>query len=430
MRARYESWVEGLTGDWLISRQRYFGVPFPIWYRLDGDGEPVLNEPITPAEDRLPVDPSSDVPDGFDREQRDRPGGFTAETDVMDTWATSSLSPQIVGGWVDDPDLWDQVFPMDLRPQGHEIIRTWLFATIVRSHFEHDSVPWSHVAISGWVVDPDHEKMSTSKGNVVTPIGPLERYGADAVRYWAARGRPGVDTAYDEGQMKIGRRLAIKVLNVSRFVLGVAGDGSDDLHSVTTPLDRSLLVTLTALVEEATAAFEDFDYARALERTERLFWDFCDDYVELVKGRAYGVMGRDGAASAQAALRAALSVLLRLFAPFLPYVTEEVWSWWRDGSIHRSTWPVVGELDTEEPGDPAVYTVASDILGRVRKAKSEQKRSLASAVRRVVVRDRADRLEAVASAAEDVCEAGKIDELTTEVADALEVTVDLAEPAV
>lgn len=428
MRARYESWVEGLNGDWLISRQRYFGVPFPVWYRLDAYGEPAYAEPITPAESELPVDPSSDVPKGFTEDQRDQPGGFTADPDVMDTWATSSLTPQIVCAWEDDPDLFARVFPMDLRPQAHEIIRTWLFSTIVRAHQEHGSLPWYNAAISGWVLDPDRKKMSKSKGNVVTPISLLEQYGSDAVRYWAASGRPGTDTAFDEGQIKIGRKLAIKILNASRFVLGIAGDADDDLDAAIVPLDRSMLGQLAVLVDDVTAAFDNYDYARALERTERFFWGFCDDYVELVKGRAYGGRGEEGARSAAVALRLALSTLLRLFAPHLPFVTEEVWSWWKEGSVHRASWPTASEL--EFPGavtDPLVYEVAAQVLGEVRKEKSNQKRSLATPVTRAVVADGAERLAALDAVIGDVCDAGKIDIVET-VATSAEpgVSVELA----
>jgi len=432
MRARYDTWIEGLNSDWLVSRQRYFGVPFPIWYRVDADGQPGYDEPILPDEADLPVDPSSDVPAGFTADQRGKPGGFVEDPDVMDTWATSSLTPQIVTGWVDDPDLFERTFPMNLRPQGPEIIRTWLFDTVVRSHFEHGALPWSDTTINGWVLDPDRKKMSKSKGNVVTPMPLVEEHGPDALRYWACNGRPAVDTAVDYGIMKIGRKLALKILNASKFTLNIAGERIDasigaDLSAITNPLDRSMLAALSETIAEATVAFDTFDYARALERVERFFWSFCDDYVELVKGRAYGGVGEAEAASAAHALHLALSALLRAFAPIMPFVTEEVWSWFHDGSIHRTRWPEAASL-VGDGADPLVFVVAADVLGAVRKQKSEQKRSLVTPVRQVVVHDTPARLAALASAQSDVCEAGKIAEFSTTEAAELRVDVELAPP--
>ncbi len=412
MRHRFENWVDGLNGDWLVSRQRFFGVPVPLWYRLDADGRPDHDDPIVPNESTLPVDPQSHVPPGFDEDQRDGPGGFTGDPDVLDTWATSSLTPLLACGWEEDPGLFARTYPMDLRPQAHDIIRTWLFSTVVRSHFESGSPPWANAALSGWILDPDRKKMSKSKGNVVVPLEPLQQHGADAVRYWAASGRPGTDTAFDEGQMKVGRRLAIKILNASRFALnlGPAPAGA----TPTEALDRSVLVALDDLVDEATRAFDGYDYARALQRTEAFFWSFCDDYLELVKTRAYGEDPDDaGAASARATLEVALSTLLRLFAPILPYATEEVWSWWQEGSVHRAPWPDAGELRAlAGSGDPGVLAVAADVLSAVRKAKSDARVSMRAEVASVEVRDSEDRLAALATAEQDVRDAGRIAQLT------------------
>jgi valyl-tRNA synthetase len=389
MQARFENWTNGLNGDWCISRQRFFGVPFPVWYPVAADGTLRHDRPILPAEDRLPLDPSTDVPDGYRPEQRGVPGGFAGDPDVMDTWATSSLTPQIACGWPDDPDLFARTFPMDLRPQAHDIIRTWLFSTVLRAHLEHGSLPWTDAAISGWVLDPDRKKMSKSKGNVITPMALLEEHGSDGARYWAASGRPGTDTAFDTNQMRVGRRLAIKVLNASRFALGAV----EPRGPVDAPVDRAMLRSLGALVTEATAAFEAYDYARALQRTETFFWRFCDDYLELVKGRRYGEQGPAGAGSANSALIAALSVLLRLLAPFLPFVTEDVWSWWQDGSIHAAAWPDARELDATLAAQPAatveqdqaVYSWATDVLFEVRKQRSEAKQPLKVPISKVTI---------------------------------------------
>jgi valyl-tRNA synthetase len=373
MRSRYENWISGLNGDWLVSRQRFFGVPVPVWYPLDADGNPDYDAPILPSDQQLPVDPAADAAPGYEEAQRDAPGGFTGDADVLDTWATSSLTPQIVGGWSTDEALFAKVYPFDVRPQAHDIIRTWLFSTAVRADALQDTAPWKHAAISGWILDPDRKKMSKSKGNVIVPTDVLNEYGSDAVRYWAASAKLGADTAYEIAQMKIGRRLAIKLLNASKFVLNLGATEnsvvSTDLSVLTNPLDRAVLAQLSDVVAQATKAFENYDYARALQISESFFWQFTDDYVELIKDRAYGAAGEAEQASVLAALATSLDTLLRLFAPFLPFATEEVWGWWRNGSVHRAQWPTVIEVD----GDTTLLATVGTALSGVRKAKSEAK---------------------------------------------------------
>ena len=372
MRVRLEDWINGLNGDWLISRQRFFGVPIPVWYQLDESGNPNYESPILPSDQALPIDPSSDVPIGFSEDQRGKPGGFIGELDIMDTWATSSLTPQLAGGWPSDEKRFKNVFPYDLRPQGQDIIRTWLFSTLLRSQLEHGGLPWKNAAISGWILDPDRKKMSKSKGNVVVPNELLENHGSDAVRYWAASARLGTDAAFDEGQMKIGRRLAIKLLNAARFALSF--EMPQGVTEVTEEIDLSMLASLSDVVRTATDAFASYDHTKALETAESFFWTFTDDYLELVKDRAYGAQFSDQErGSAVLALRSALSVLVRLFAPFLPFASEEVWSWWQEGSVHQAAWPTVDELKGSTPN---LMGLTSEALILIRKSKSDLKLSM------------------------------------------------------
>jgi valyl-tRNA synthetase len=468
MRSRYENWVDGLSGDWLVSRQRYSGVPIPVWYPVDDSGQPDRRRPIVPPDAALPVDPAAEVPAGYRADQRDRPGGFTADPDVMDTWATSSLTPLIAAGWSTPDDILARVFPMDLRPQAHEIIRTWLFYTVLRAeqgwsspagrdgawteereatkertsdegrrrleggrgggwgprrgaHEGEGVLPWRHAAISGWIVDPDRKKMSKSKGNALTPADMLENYGTDAVRYWAASARLGVDTVFDPAQLKIGRRLAVKILNASRFVLGIGDSGLSGDGPVTEPIDRALLRGLAAVTTQCTDAFEAYDHALALEHAERFFWFFCDDYLELVKPRAYGERGPAAAASAMATLRLALSAMLRLLAPFVPFVTEEVWSWWQEGSIHVAPWPepdgflaladALAADGAASPDGTAVLDAAAAAIGAVRRAKSQAQLPMKAPVSQLILTAPQDQLDALAAAASDVSAAGRVAEI-------------------
>lgn len=423
MRVRYENWVGGLTGDWLVSRQRFFGVPLPVWYGLDEHGERDFDRVILASAEQLPIDPTSDVPAGYTAEQRGVAGGFEAEVDILDTWATSSLTPQLAGGWQRDEELWNLVAPFDVRPQGQDIIRTWLFSTMLRSTLEDGRSPWKHASISGFIVDPDRKKMSKSKGNVVTPADILEKHGSDAVRYWAASSRLGVDAAFDPQnptQMKIGRRLAIKILNAAKFVLSFpVPEGAQVTHA----LDASMLAALDEVVADSTTAYDAFDHARALEVTESFFWTFCDDYLELVKERAYDQTDV-GQPSAALALRIALSTLLRLLAPVVSFATEESWSWFEEGSIHTAPWPTAGDL---AGGDASVLTAASAALIGIRRAKTEAKASQKTPVSRAVITAPASSIGALRAAAGDLSAVGRIAELEIVAGDELAVTeIELA----
>jgi valyl-tRNA synthetase len=429
MRVRFENWVNGLTGDWLVSRQRFFGVPIPVWYALDAEGNPDYDKVITPSEASLPVDPSSQCPDGFTEDQRGKPKGFMGEVDILDTWATSSLTPQLAGGWISDPEKYAKVFPFTLRPQGQDIIRTWLFSTVLRSFQEEKKLPWSDAALSGWILDPDRKKMSKSKGNVVVPNDLLDEHGSDAVRYWAAAARLGTDAAFDVGQMKVGRRLAIKVLNAAKFVLSF--ELASDKVEVTEAIDKAMLAALAEVVTGATKAFESYDHTKALELTESFFWNFTDDYLELVKERAYG-QNTDPAAQASAvsALRIALLAITKLLAPFIPFATEEAWSWWQEGSVHRSNWPVSEDLSGFTGSQSAgLLSLASQALIGIRKAKSDEKLSMKAEISSLTIEASEADITSLKLIESDLKSVGKIDDINYKVSDSLAISGVSFKPA-
>ncbi|MEI7527751.1 MAG: valine--tRNA ligase [Elusimicrobiota bacterium] len=417
MFKRYEQWVEGLNQDWCISRQRYFGVPFPVWYPLDAEGNTDFSRPIVAGPERLPVDPQTDCPPGYTEEQRHKPNGFTGDNDVMDTWATSSLTPMVSSRWGEDQKRHESLFPADLRPQAHEIIRTWAFYTITKAWMHENSVPWYNAAISGWVVSPDKGKMSKSKGKTVTPDDLLKTYSADALRYWAGKAKLGQDTMYDESVFKVGMRLATKLFNASKFTMmqlksPAAAGAKLCAADITEPLDLAWVAHMKALAEASRADFANYDYAAMLLYTETAFWDFCDNYLELVKNRAYS--GAPAAArSACAALEWTLGVFLRLFAPFLPFITEEVWGWsfaasLAQPSVHKAPWPAAAEMLCAQ-GDLKVLAVTRKVLEAVRTKKAAEKRSVKWPVAKLAVQCGPAQAAALKLALEDLLLAGCVD---------------------
>jgi len=413
MQARYRDWTENLSLDWCISRQRYSGVPIPVWYPLDADGVPDYEKPIAAQREQLPVDPMADVPRGFEESQRDAPGGFRGEADIFDTWFTSSMTPQIGSHWQLDPERHARLFPADVRPQSHEIIRTWAFYTIAKALLHEDTVPWKHVVISGWVLDPDRKKMSKSVGNVMTPLPIIEEYTADGARYWAASARLGADTTFDQKVFKVGKRLATKLYNAGKFVLSQTAE----VGPVDRELDRAFAAQLAELVLRTTRSFEAFDHAQVLADTESFFWThFTDVYIELAKARARDEGDAAGRASAVATLRLGLDVLLRLFAPFLPYITEDVWSWAfaqekAEPSIHRAAWPGAADFaPVPPPASAASFDIAAACLAAVNKAKADAEVGMGREVETLTLRASPASLERLAPVQGDVVAAARCKE--------------------
>ena len=353
-----------------------------------------------------------------------QPGGFVGDSDIFDTWFTSSLTPQISSKWISDADRHGKLFPADIRPQGHDIIRTWAFYTIAKALLHEDVVPWKHALISGWILDPDRKKMSKSKGNVMTPLPLIEKYTADAARYWAASARLGSDTAFDENIWKVGKRLGTKLYNAGKFVLSQTGE----VAPIESELDRAFVAKLKALVEKATENFENYHYATSLQETESFFWThFTDTYLELAKSRARafedGATGADAAASgsAVASLRLGLSTLLRLFAPIQPYITEEIWSWsfaeeasgedtsGAARSIHCAAWPSAADFEgIQEPEHADSFDVAVAALGAINKTKADAEVSMGREVSKLCLAAAPSTIDVLESVASDVLAAARV----------------------
>jgi len=434
MYARYKNWTENLSIDWCVSRQRFFGVSIPVWYPLDGNGRIQHENPILPSREQLmknAIDPMSDVPSGYTESQRNQPNGFAGEPDVFDTWFTSSLTPQLGSHWVLDPNRHKKLFPMDLRPQAHEIIRTWAFYTIAKAMLHEQTIPWKNIAISGWILDPDRKKMSKSKGNVVTPSQYLDEFGADAVRYWASLARFGVDTAFDPNVIKIGRRLAMKLFNAGKFVLSNSAEAGE----VTEALDLAFLAKLKKIAEDSVKAFESYEPAQALMETEKFFWShFTDSYLELVKTRTWGEKTSEQEqkvkASAVHALRLGLKTFLKLFAPFLPYTTDEVWHMAftaESSSVHRAKFPSVSDFEGIPAGDPAVFDAAMAAQGAINQQKTLSKVSIARAITQLKLKANPDSIKALTPALLDVCGASKVEKIETVSDSTLEKNVFVVE---
>ncbi len=404
MLSRYEAWVNGLNQDWCISRQRFFGVPFPVWYPIDEKGNVIYSRPIYANFQQLPVDPMTDVPDGYTEAQRGMPNGFVGEKDVMDTWATSSLTPQIAMEFA--PVGHHISLPFDVRPQAHDIIRTWAFYTIMKAYATENTIPWYQAHISGFVLDPDRKKMSKSKGNVTTPMHLIEKYSSDAVRYWAGRARLGIDAAFEEKVMEQGKKLCTKFFNASKFVFNIVKSSGIDINadyitSITNPLDRAWIVKMANAITISRKSFEANDYVAALEATEKLFWDFCDNYLEIVKGRAYSQENT----SAVATLMLSIDLFCLMFAPFLVFITEEVYQmrpWGNDTkSIHAHSYPNADKYKSMGENYD-LYTVIVSVVEQARKVKAGQQCSVKTPITSITIVGRESDVKYIQLAQEDL----------------------------
>lgn len=404
MQSRYEAWVNGLNQDWCISRQRFFGVPFPVWYPIDANGVTDYSKPIYPDAERLPIDPMTDVPAGFVESQRGMPNGFVGEKDIMDTWATSSLTPQIAMEFA--PAGHHISLPFDVRPQAHDIIRTWAFYTIMKAYASANTIPWYEAHISGFVLDPDRKKMSKSKGNVITPMNLIEKYSSDAVRYWAGRARLGIDATFEEKVMDQGRKLCNKFFNASKFVFNIFNQSGIDANfdyvvNINNPLDRAWIAKMANTIKASRHLFEMNDYSGALDATEKLFWDFCDNYLEIVKGRAYSTDNT----SAVSSLMLSIDLFCLMFAPFMVFITEEVYQSrpWAHGSesVHTAMYPTA-DAYANMGADYELYAKIVSVVEQVRRAKSERQSSVKAPILALSLAGRKDDLDLISVAQDDL----------------------------
>jgi valyl-tRNA synthetase len=398
MKVRYNNWIKGLQWDWLISRQRYFGIPFPVWY-CGKCGEIMIAD-----EKDLPVDPLIDQPN---KKCKCGSNEFIPEKDVLDTWFTSSMSPTISTELLDKENE-KKAFPMALRPQAHEIISFWLFNTVVKSNLHFKKNPWKDVVISG-IVTLKGEKMSKSKGNVIKPQDVLENYGADALRYWAASSKLGEDFDYQEKDVITGKRFITKLLNATNFIfMNLKDYQPKKIKLIDT--DRMFLVMLNELIVKCTNSFERYEYSKAKTEADGFFWNFCDNYLEIVKDRVYNGTDKEKE-SAFYTLYTSLFIILKLMAPFIPFVTEEIYQrYFKDKekikSIHISEWPVEIPV-TKKKTDEQTYNLLIETIKKIRQEKSKAKKSMNCSINltldskeKEILNDVLDDLKTVSGAAE------------------------------